>query len=141
MSSLDALPGYLLSRARSATLNVLNARLADTGLRHVDVSLLLLIDDTPGITQSEAGRTLDIRRANMTPLAARLERSGWIRRQPVDGRSHGMVLTPAGADKVSEARGIITRFEHDLMASVAPEQRDHVIPVLRALWRGAASLG
>lgn len=140
MSSLDALPGYLLSRARSATLAALNARLRDTGLKHVDVSMLLLIDETPGITQSEAGRTLDIQRANMTPLAARLEKSGWISRKPVDGRSHGMVLTAQGQAKVDQARAIIGAFETDLLASVDAQQRDHVVPVLRALWRGAATL-
>ena len=77
---LATLPGYVLRRASTAALSGLNRRLAPLGLRHVDASLLLILGARPGTTQSEAGRLLDIQRANMVPIVARLETRGLVGR-------------------------------------------------------------
>src|SRR2546421_640045 len=57
-----------------------NQRLARLDLRHADVAMLMLIESSPGITQSQAGRVLDIQRANMVPFVARLEGRGVLQR-------------------------------------------------------------
>ena len=67
------LPGYVLRRASAAALSELNQRLAPLRLRHGDAAFLLLIAAAPGSNQSEVGRILDIERANMVPLVARLD--------------------------------------------------------------------
>ena len=71
---LNTLCGYLLQRAASSALAELNQRLAPLGLRHAGVAMLMLVEAHPGITQSHAGRILDIQRANMVPFVA-----GWRR--------------------------------------------------------------
>ena len=69
---LITLCGYLLQRAASGALAELNQRLAPLGLRHAGVAMLMLVETHPGISQSHAGRILDIQRANMVPFVARL---------------------------------------------------------------------
>jgi DNA-binding MarR family transcriptional regulator len=131
---LKSLPGYALRRASSKVAAELGAQLAPIGLRSAEVSVLLLIEANPGITQSELGRTLEIQRANMTPLVGRLSVRGLVERQKVDGRSQGLVLTGEGVTLTSEARAAIIAFEDSLTLRIPPKHRAHLLPVLSALW-------
>lgn len=130
------LPGYLLRRASAAALVELNQRLAMFGLHHTDVSLLLLIEANPGITQSEAGRILGIQRANMVTFVNRLQKPGWIERRQVDGRSQGLSLSAAGVRIAERAGRLIEDFERQLIARVPSELQPHVRPILHYLWTG-----
>ena len=112
---LRVLPGYLLRRASSAALADLNRRLEEVGLRHAEASLLVLLAANPGTTQSALGRQLDIQRANMAPLVARLDARGFISRKPVDGRSEGLHLTPAGERSAADALAAMTAHEAALL--------------------------
>jgi DNA-binding MarR family transcriptional regulator len=135
LDPLQSLPGYLLRRASAAITAELSATLAPFDLRIAELSVLLLIEANPGITQSALGRALDIQRANMTPLTARLGERGLIERQQVDGRSQGLALTHPGKSLTSKAQVAINAFEEALTARVPAVHRAHLIPVLKALWQ------
>ena len=130
---LPDFPGYALRRAANATAAELAARLAETGLRQSDVSVLMLIAANPGVTASALGRQLDIQRANMVPLLKRLE--AMVDRAPIDGKSQGLALTEAGRARLGEAREVVEAFEAELLARVPAEHRPHLLPALEALWR------
>lgn len=132
---LVRLAGYVLRRASAAALAELNQRLAPLGLRHADVAMLMLIEATPGITHSQAGRVLDIKRANMVPFVARLEARGLIRRRQVDGRSQALDLTAGGRTLLVKARRVVDAHEAALLGGVPEPLRPLVLPVLTALWR------
>ena len=100
------------------------------------VAFLLLIGASPGISQSEAGRILDIQRANMAPFVARLRRRGLVDRTKVDGRSQALRLTSAGRTVLARARRIVGSFEESLMDRVPEKMRPMVLPILMALWKG-----
>jgi DNA-binding MarR family transcriptional regulator len=134
---LLSLPGYALRRAAAAMIAELSERLAEIGLRHTDASTLILIEANPGVTASALGRMLDIKRANMVPLIARLVATGLIERQPLDGKSHALGLTATGHERLGEAWGIIDSFEAELLERVPAAHRDHLVPALNALWRSA----
>jgi DNA-binding MarR family transcriptional regulator len=134
---LTNLPGYVLRRASAAALAELNELLEPLKLRHADVAFLLLIEATPGISQSDAGRILEIQRANMVPFVSRLERRGLLERTKVDGRSQALRLTAAGRAMLAKARRIIGSFETSLMNRVPEKMRPMVLPILMALWKGA----
>ena len=128
-------PGYALRRAANAMMADLSSRLGAIDLRIAEASVLLLIDSREDATASEIGRTLDIQRANMVPLLARLEDAGLIERRPLDGKSQAVLLTDAGKDRRAQADAITTGFEDALLARIAPEHRDHLVPALSMLWR------
>ena len=132
---LPDFPGYALRRAANATAAELAARLAPTGLRQSDVSVLILVGENPGVTASAIGRALDIQRANMVPLLKRLEDAGLIERAPIDRKSRGLELTAPGRERLDEARAVVEQFEAELIARVPPEHRAHLLPALEALWR------
>ena len=135
---LSKLCGYLLQRASSAALAELNQRLAPLGLRHAGVAMLMLVEARPGISQSQAGRVLDIQRANMVPFVARLERLRVLRRRRVDGRSQALELTGRGRLLLERARRVVAAHEAELLERVPERLRPMVLPILMALWHGEA---
>ena len=135
---LITLCGYLLQRAAASALAELNQRLAPLGLRHAGVALLMLLEARPGITQSQAGRILDIQRANMVPFVARLEGLGVLRRRQVDGRSQALELTSRGRLLLERARRVVAAHEAELLERVPEKLRPMVRPVLMALWQREA---
>ncbi|HWU04436.1 MAG TPA: MarR family transcriptional regulator [Novosphingobium sp.] len=137
---LATLPGYVLRRASSAALAGLNKRLARLGLRHVDASLLLIVSTRPGITQSEAGRILDIQRANMVPIVARLEGRGLLDRRRADGRSQGLYLSEEGAALADGVHEAVETHERDLLDRLPDELRVLAMPMLTALWQAADAI-
>jgi len=100
--------------------------------------MLMLLEARPGITQSQAGRVLDIQRANMVPFVARLEGLGVLRRRQVDGRSQALELTGRGRMLLERARRVVAAHEAELLERVPEKLRPMVLPVLMALWQGEA---
>jgi DNA-binding MarR family transcriptional regulator len=88
--------GYQLRRASVLMMADLAARLTPLGLSIAEASVLVLIKANPGAIQTELGRALAIKRANMAPLIAGLERRGLIRRRAADGRSHALQVNEEG---------------------------------------------
>ena len=64
---LPSFPGYALRRAANATAAELSTRLAETGLRQSDVSVLILIGANPMVTASQKWR---IRSAPLRPATS-----------------------------------------------------------------------
>jgi DNA-binding MarR family transcriptional regulator len=134
MDPLTRLPGYVLRRASAATVAELNQRLLPLDLRQAEAACLLLIDASPGLTQSEIGRILEIQRSNMAPFVLRLESRGLIQRKQVDGRSQNLILTRLGQSVVARARKVVEAYESALIRRVPEKLRPMVLPILMALW-------
>lgn len=134
---LEDLPGYALRRASAAVMAKLAARLAALHLRPSEASVLLVIQANPGITQSEIGRLLDIARANMAPLTARLAARDLIVRESAGGRSHGLTLSDIGRRRARKAQRIVAELESELMGRVPAAQRAAFLRTLKALFSGA----
>ena len=131
---LLSLTGYVLRRASLASQAKLGQRLAPLELRPYEATLLLLVEASPGVTQSEAGRLLDIQRANMVPVVARLAARGLIQRKPVDGRSQGLWVTRSGQSFMQKVHRIVDTDEAALMRRIPEEMQPMVLPILMALW-------
>jgi DNA-binding MarR family transcriptional regulator len=131
---LKDLPGYALRRASSAAMQALGRRLSSLDLRPSEASVLMVIDSNPDITQSEIGRMLEIAGANMAPLIARLEKRKLVGRQPVDGRSHGLVLTSSGRALTLRATKEMRAHEEELLAKIPSAYHAAFVAALQSLW-------
>jgi DNA-binding MarR family transcriptional regulator len=103
--------GYQLRRASAAMMADLGASLAPLVLRPVEATMLIIVGENPGITQSAIGRALGIQRANMAPLMMVLVARGLIDKSPADGRSHALELTDAGAALREQAEEVMDAHE------------------------------
>lgn len=122
--SLNRKLGYALSRASATMIARLNTQLQPLGLRTVDASILVLIADNPGLSQSDLCRMLDIASANMVPLMARLNQRGLVERHKADGRSYGLMLSNAGAALAAAAEAEMARHDQWLADLIDPVERE-----------------
>lgn len=126
-------PGYLLRRASMVAMARLARRLKPLHLSPTEATVLTVIDANPNVKQSEMGRLLDIASANMAPLISRLATRDLIDRQPVDGRSHGLMLSRAGRTLTVRVKSILEEHEAHLVAKIPPTQRRSFLAALRVL--------
>lgn len=98
-------------------------RLEVLSLTAISLSVLLMIQANPGVTQSELGRELGVKRANMAPLTAQFGERGLIDRQATDGRSQGLHLTAEGARLAAQAWSSVTANEASGVAHLTQAER------------------
>jgi DNA-binding MarR family transcriptional regulator len=126
-------PGYLLRRASALAMANLAKRLKKLNLSPTEATILNVIDANPNANQSDIGRLLDIARANMAPLVSRLAGRNLIERQPVDKRSHGLVLTRPGRTLMAKTKKIFAEHETALLSRIPEAQRESFFSGVRAL--------
>jgi DNA-binding MarR family transcriptional regulator len=131
---LNILPGYLLRRISNALHEDFSAQLSHIGLRPSDASALFLIEANPKITPSALGQILGIKRANMVPIIARLEKQGLTQRVAIDGRSYGLSFTTQGQEAYRKVKRTIKQHEDNILDRVPEKSRTHFVKALEALW-------
>ncbi|MBJ7484758.1 MarR family transcriptional regulator [Brevundimonas sp.] len=132
---LVGLVGYQLRRSSVVMASDFAERLDPLTLTVISLSVLLMIEANPGITQSEIGRELGIRRANMVPLTAQFAERGLVVRHRADGRSHGLHLTPKGADLARDAWVACAANETRFAAALSEAEQHTLIGLLEKLRR------
>jgi DNA-binding MarR family transcriptional regulator len=109
-------------------------RLNPLGVSSTEASVILMIQANAGVTQSELGRSLGIKRANIAPMIARLDDRGYVGRTPVDGRSHGLALTMSGAELADRLKIVVQEHERELISRIPNQAQPYFLPALQALW-------
>lgn len=135
---LNRLIGYHLRRASSVMMADLAERLAELGLRTTEASILAVLEGEPGITQSEIGRRLSIKRANMAPLIAGLVARDLIVRGDPVGRANPLTLSRKGGELAMGARQRMDQHDFDFFGQLSPEQQRQLQTILADLWRDRA---
>ncbi|WP_417320663.1 MarR family winged helix-turn-helix transcriptional regulator [Emcibacter sp.] len=132
---LQDLVGYQLRRASAAMLTHLGQGLSDIGLKITETSVLVMIEANPGMKQSDIGRVLGIKSANMAPLVAVLSDRGLIKKKPLDGRSHGLHLSEEGKQVIRRIWDNIGNNEAWLTRNLSEEEKNLVARTLENIWK------
>ncbi|WP_459675145.1 MarR family winged helix-turn-helix transcriptional regulator [Acidisoma sp. 7E03] len=132
---MDQLLGYQLRRASFAMLSDLSAGIGKLDLRITEMSVLMVIQANPDITQSDIGRVLGIQRANMVPLVTQLERRALISRGETRGRAQSLRLTLEGEDLVQRCRAAIAAHEARFIKLFSPKERQDLLRCLPRIWQ------
>ncbi|MGW0842878.1 MarR family winged helix-turn-helix transcriptional regulator [Streptomyces sp. NPDC002787] len=115
----------------------------DAGVSHVEYLVMALLSQTEGHTlrmsdlAGYAGSSL----SRLSHLVKRLERSGWIRREPdpSDGRYTLAVLTDAGHAKVAEsAPGHADAVRRYVFDALSKTQQRQLREIGRRIWQTVA---
>ena len=128
--------GVMAFQLRHASVLVaadLGERLADLSLTITNLSVLLMIQSKPGVTQTQLGKVLGIQRANLAPLTATFAARGLIQRNRIDGRSHSLSLANGGADLAARAWDHVRANEMYLLHRLSDVQRAAVVGLLQSL--------
>ena len=110
---LNDIVGFHIRLAHGAVYRHFTETFADLGLTQKQVSVLWLVDETPGIAQIELGSELQMDRATTMTIVNRLQDRGYLRREKseTDGRKQALYLTDEGVDALGQAKDCIRQDE------------------------------
>src|SRR3954463_2179155 len=97
---------FQLRRAQEASFNAFARRVGDSHIWPGWYSILVVIDDNPGISPTELSSAVGRDRSTLTASLRELGKSGMIKRTPAptDGRSFQLSLTEHGREHLKELR-------------------------------------
>ena len=127
--------GYALRRAQGAVYSDLNDSLSELDLRPVQYTLLLMVAENPGASQSGVCEALGIQKANCVPTMSELERRGLIlrRKSPSDARSYELHVTAKGKRILQRAGEVQASHERKLIDRIGIDGRDQLLDLLGKL--------
>jgi DNA-binding MarR family transcriptional regulator len=90
--------GYLVRRAQITIFQRFFELFAEVDIRPVQYSILTVIENNPGLSQTTLAYTLGIKKTNLVGLIDELEARGLARRKPaeIDRRARELYLTSKG---------------------------------------------
>jgi len=115
-TALEALAGYQVRKVHSISVNSLTHDLSSEDFRVSEAAVLLQIFEAPGITASEIGRILRMKRSNITPIISRFNKLDLLDSEEIDGRSTALRLSEAGAEKCRKLQDIIANHDKTVFA-------------------------
>jgi DNA-binding MarR family transcriptional regulator len=127
--------GYALRRAQGAVYADLNEALARIALRPLQFTLLLMVAENPGASQSGVCDALGMQKANCVPAMGELERRGLIirRRSTADARSYELHITHKGKRLLRRAGEVHSLHEQRLIDRIGLQGRDQLLRLLGKL--------
>lgn len=133
--------GILLRRASLAVYGAFMAEVGILGVKPAEYAALLVLQANPGARSADIGNLLGIEKANFTVFLRRLERRGWVRRQPsaTDRRAHALYLTPAADELLTAAVDKRARLEQGLVARLGAVDYARLVGLLQLLVEPAAT--
>jgi DNA-binding MarR family transcriptional regulator len=123
-----------MRRASGLVMADLASALGALGLKISEASVLIVIEENPGRSQSEIGRRLGIQRANMAPLIGSLEQRDLLVRSQAGGRSSGLTLSPSGEALARQVRQLIQDHEERMFGALDQDERRALARLLKRLW-------
>jgi len=133
-SVLNSFVGYNLRRAAAKQRERFRNIFEPYDIRPVQLSALMLLLESMPMSQSDLGRALDIKRANVVTLLHQLENRGLVVRKPARGdrRAHMLYLTETGTELAKKLVALHDKLEQDLARSLGPSQLEALVELLRA---------
>ncbi len=127
--------GYALRRAQMSSVSGFLDAMNEVDLRPTQFAVLTLINENPGIRQTEVCAALGLQKANFVPLLNELQRRGLaVRKAGVpDGRSSALYLSPQGEALLQRALELHAAWEKRVVARIGARGRDQLLALLRKL--------
>jgi DNA-binding MarR family transcriptional regulator len=135
---------YVVGRVNQGIRRELQARLAAWGLSIAELTALSALARRPGLSNAQLARRAMVTPQSMIEILSALEARGLVRREldPDHARILRAELTPAGAKLLADAEVAIRVLDDEVLADVAPENRQVVLEaMMHAMERLRSGLG
>ena len=134
---LANLLSFTLRRAQMAVAQKFQSDLGDFEVTSGQFSILVLIRQNPGLSQSDLGSALAIDRSTMVAVIDRLEKRDLVVRSPspYDRRSYALALTPAGERLLTSMIPHVEAHEATLTHALTEQETQDLNRLLRRIAR------
>lgn len=132
LGGLETTVGFVLRLAQVAVFRDLLAALKPFDLRVTDLSVLLVIEATPGLQQRAVGELLRIQRPNLVTILDQLQGRGLVQRGAVPGdrRSYALSLTAEGAALLQKAKTAHASHDRKVLTALGDLPTEQMLTVL-----------
>jgi len=127
--------GYWLRRAQVWAMSGFLETMKEVDLRPTQFSVLILINENPGIRQTEVCAALGLQKANFVPLLNELQRRGLAVRKvgAPDRRSSALYLTSQGETLLQRANQLHAQWEGHIAARLGARGQEQLRELLQKL--------
>lgn len=128
-------PGFLLTDAAHLLRKLIDRRLQPLGLSRAQWSILAILSNHEGLSQSQISDELEIEKSTTGRLIDQVERSGWIERRPIPGdrRLWGIHLTDQARQLIAEVESVVLNTRAEMLRGLSAEQQQHLSEVLQTV--------
>lgn len=132
IGALNSILGFHIRLAHGAVYRHFMETFADLDLTQKQVSVLWLVDEHPGIAQTDLSARLRMDRATTMAIVNRLQARGYLERSKsqTDARKQDLNLLPKGAAVLAEARGAVQTHEAWLKSRFTPREVAKLVELL-----------
>lgn len=132
VGEINDILGFHIRLAHGAVYRHFMETFAHLDLTQKQVSVLWLIDDHPGIAQTDLSQRLRMDRATTMAVVNRLAARKFLERgkSESDGRKQPLYLLPAGQAALTEAKAAIRDHEAWLKSRFKPKEVEKLIALL-----------
>lgn len=135
LGGLETTVGFVLRLAQVAVFKDLLAALKPFDLRVTDLSVLMVIEATPGLQQRAIGEMLRIQRPNLVIILDQLQARGLVRRDAVPGdrRSYALSITPEGEVLLGQAKAAHAAHCRKVVEALGDLEEERMLAVLERI--------
>lgn len=126
--------GYFVRRLQLWIFQDFIRTMAEADVSPAQFAVLVVIEENPGLSQSDVADLLGIERARLVRLLHRLEKREFLERRssPSDRRSHALFLTRDGQRRMKHIRALANAHEARVGERLGPANRRVLLGILRA---------
>ena len=127
--------GFLLTDSARLLRKLIDRRLQPLGLSRAQWSVLAILSNHEGVSQSQISHELEIEKSTAGRLIDQVEKSGWIERRPIPGdrRLWSIHLTDQARQLLVEIERVIMHAREDMLRGLSEEQQNTLTDLLRTV--------
>ncbi len=127
--------GFLLTDSARLLRKLIDRRLHPLGLSRAQWSILAILSNHEGLSQSQISLELEIEKSTAGRLIDQIEKSGWIERRPIPGdrRLWSIHLTDRARQLLVEVESVILQSRDEMLHGLSAEQQQLLTDILQTV--------
>ena len=127
--------GFLLTDSARLLRKLIDRRLQPLGLSRAQWSILAILSNQEGLSQSQISSKLEIEKSTAGRLIDQVEKSGWIERRPIvgDRRVWGIYLTNQARQLLAQVETVILHSRTEMLNGLSAEQQQSLSEMLQTV--------
>lgn len=127
--------GFLLTDSARLLRKLIDRRLQPLGLSRAQWSILAILSNHEGLSQSQISSELEIEKSTAGRLIDQVEKSGWIERRPIPGdrRLWSIHLTDQARQLLAEVESVILQTRTEMLRGLSAEQQQNLSEILQTV--------